>query len=486
MTSLHWSLSMFTGDTLYDPMNIHERSFSVLSLFFAFMFSASLVSSITTAMTRLQIITSAQSSQLYQLRSFLTDRGISRKLSMRVQRNAQHVMLELKRKMPESSVELLKLISDPLMIEVHFEVHSEILMKHPFFWCFNEVNPAGIRKVCHTAVNWLSLTTGDILFSDLETPTAPTMYFVMMGSMEYKRPIGDLGRLDTTYVVAPQWLCEGALWTSWVHCGTARANTETRLLALDAAKFQDIGSNLSTQHLGKYAEGFVELMNAIERQNQSDVGDDANELSDVIAYAFPELQGDEDEDDDEEGDDEHDEGILRKFRLGGHSQTSQSSQTLGDDKDIQEIPDWLQTEAKPLTLTKAVMWSDDTDLTRSASFTPTKKRRASTSSSRRLRASRISLINGSGRRSLFSRVGNHRGSKLGSNSRRSQAIQMLGLDASKGPLHKQALAALSGCIGRAQHCLRTWRSRCPLSKKSSCKDDVLSICVPAAPSQQGN
>jgi len=190
--SFHWSLSAFSGETLITGTNLPERLYTVAVLFFAFMFSASLVSSITTAMTRLEILKRQNNSQLMQLRRYLADSAISGKLSVRVQRNAQHVLLEQKRNMPESSVELLKHISEPLLVELHFEVRSTLLVNHPFFECFDEINPAGIRKVCHTAVKQVTVSLGDVLFSDGEAPTHPAMYFLSGGTMRYKQEAGQL------------------------------------------------------------------------------------------------------------------------------------------------------------------------------------------------------------------------------------------------------------------------------------------------------
>merc|ERR1719223_1005887 len=102
-------------------------------------------------MTRLQLIYREQSSNLAQLRKYLRDQSISNKLSMRVQRNAQHTMEERKRNVPEADVELLNCISTPLKVELHFEVYARQMLEHHFFQCFWHFNAAGMRKLCHRA-----------------------------------------------------------------------------------------------------------------------------------------------------------------------------------------------------------------------------------------------------------------------------------------------------------------------------------------------
>jgi hypothetical protein len=285
--SFHWSLSVFSGETLIFPVNLAERFFTICVLFFAFMFSASLVSVMTTAMTRLEIMSRQQTSQMRQLRQYLVDQNIPAKLSVRVQRNAQHVMLERKRNLPESNVELLKFISEPLFMEIHFEVHSPTLIEHLFFACFTDANPSGIRKVCHTAVSVLSLTEGDVLFSVGDVPANPCMYFLLNGRLRYKQE--EPFEPCSVLLEDKSWICEGVLWTHWSYHGTLRAEAPSRLLAIDAGKFQEICSSTPMVQLTRYAEAFVEILNSTEKVYHTDLGEVDENLEDMIAHAFPEL-----------------------------------------------------------------------------------------------------------------------------------------------------------------------------------------------------
>eukprot|EP00930_Biecheleria_cincta_P043613 TRINITY_DN29934_c0_g2_i1.p1 TRINITY_DN29934_c0_g2~~TRINITY_DN29934_c0_g2_i1.p1 ORF type:complete len:795 (-),score=114.55 TRINITY_DN29934_c0_g2_i1:54-2438(-) len=282
--SFHWAMAVFSGDSsLVPPQNNYERVFVTLTLFLAFLFSAWYVGRITTSMTRLQIITSEQSTKLAVLRRFLLDHNISRQLAVRVQRNAQFAMREQKSKAPEKSVELLKVISPPVLMEVHYEIHSKVLNLHPFFLYYNEVNPAGIRKVCHVAIEMLSLSQGDVLFSELEAPPVPRMFFVVAGRFNYLK--GD----SAIPVQEDQWMSEAGLWTSrWTHCGTAKAITETRLLTLHADRFQDIVSTYPSAHASLYSMEFVEWLNDRPKDELSDTLPDKEETLNMINQAFPE------------------------------------------------------------------------------------------------------------------------------------------------------------------------------------------------------
>jgi len=291
--SFHWSLAAFSGDTsLVLPHNMYERIYAMLVLFLAFVVSASVVGGITTSMTRLQIILSEQTSKLTVLRRFLIDHHISRPLAVRVQRNAQHAMLEEKTKAPESSVELLRIISQPVLVEVHFEIHSRVLLTHPFMLAYNDINPAGMRRVCHSAISMTSLHTKDILFSDLEYPEEPKMFFITGGKLLYQQ-----SRKAPAFLEKGVWMCEPNLWTMWHHFGSLRAVSESRLLVLDALKFQDIISSFPSDHAGLYALEFVDWLNEMLDKGVdmlTDRGPDREASAEMVYRAFPDDEDDED------------------------------------------------------------------------------------------------------------------------------------------------------------------------------------------------
>jgi len=283
--SVHWAVSQFTGEALITPMNVVERVFSSIVLFLCFISSTAFVSSFTTAMTRIQLISNRTFTQIAGLRRYLVDCRISRQLAVRVQHNALHALAEQKRNAPESSVVLLGLISEPLLVEMHFEIHFRILTKHPFFCFYQEINPAGIRKICHTAVSILSLSRGDVLFSDCEIPGRPSMYFVVRGQMEYSQEQED-GSQRASKVVNGDWFGEHVLWTSWTHLGTMVAATETQLLVLDAEKFQGIAKRFPTEHPKKYAEIYVHRLNTKGKLRHGDLGERVQGLHNICTKIF--------------------------------------------------------------------------------------------------------------------------------------------------------------------------------------------------------
>lgn len=289
--AFHWALSQLSGEQILHPTNTWERGFVIFVVFATLLIAASFVSSLTTAMTRLEIISGEQSSQMATLRHYLADQGIDRALAVRVLRNAQHALNEERRFVPESRVGLLKLISTPLLIELHFEIHSQVLGHHPFVSKYQEVNPAGVKKVCHSA--------------ELEA-AMDKMFFIVQGSLTYQhklasssvsreKPDRNIGAgpgvqlADSGVVVTrPRWLCEPVLWTVWRHCGTARAVAEGRLVVVSAERFQESICDFPSDHARQYAEGFVHHLNTIGPGLQTDLPLPQDAEEQIIEEAFPE------------------------------------------------------------------------------------------------------------------------------------------------------------------------------------------------------
>merc|ERR1712222_167474 len=125
-------------------------------------------------------------------------------------------------------------------------------MGHPFFCCYHHINPAGIRMICHRAINIVSLSCGDILFSNYECPAQPQMYFVINGLLNYRHEGATNHPIEKS-----QWVTEAVLWTAWIHCGTLHASTDCKLLLVNAEAFTTIISPYPSRHPYAYAGSFV-------------------------------------------------------------------------------------------------------------------------------------------------------------------------------------------------------------------------------------
>mmetsp|Transcript_118053 Transcript_118053/g.220636 ORF Transcript_118053/g.220636 Transcript_118053/m.220636 type:complete len:914 (+) Transcript_118053:152-2893(+) len=261
--SLHWSLSMFAGGMdEVTPKNTDERTYTIIVFLGGFVVASLFVSSLTSSMTQLDIIGSKQSQELSVLRRYLFQNGISAKLALRVQRNAQHAILEQQRLMPEESVTLLHNVSEPLRMELHFEMYSEPLKFHPWLSIYTFECPQVMRKVCHIGTAMSSVSFGDVIFNAGEIPAKPKMYFVTNGVLQYESMSG-----EETEVAEGTYIAEATLWTQWMHRGMLTASTDARLCVLDSKKFQEIAGSFHHSMVDPemdpraYAAEFVSALN---------------------------------------------------------------------------------------------------------------------------------------------------------------------------------------------------------------------------------
>jgi hypothetical protein len=190
-------------------------------------------------------------------------------------------MSESKRRPQEKDVELLGKLSDFLRMEIHFEVYSPAMLKHPFFSHYAALNEQAMRKLCHRALKELHLSTDDVLFHSGET--AKAMFFVRSGELEYRRP-----KFLTDTLEEGDWICEMVLWRPWEHHGTVKAVTESGLIELEATAFHSIVKETQTVHkVGEedaiaYAFRATELLGEVE-------GDDLTDLDDVDIFTAADI-----------------------------------------------------------------------------------------------------------------------------------------------------------------------------------------------------
>lgn len=260
MTAVHWAITQFIGTMEVEPQNIYERVFAIIVLLQSFIVSAAFVSRVTASMTRLQILAGSNESQFAILRQYLRNRSVSKALARRVVRSATHAVNLQAANTSEKDVELLAVISEPLRIEVHYEIYAPVLTQHPFFQHYGGAAPVAMRKLCHAAVEVLHLHTGDQLFTAGEASKYPKMFFLMTGALVYRTP----GTWATEVVLgAGAWATEANLWVHWVHVGELAALKDATILALDSETFQQIVSKFvaQTSFVVAYAKSFVAYLN---------------------------------------------------------------------------------------------------------------------------------------------------------------------------------------------------------------------------------
>jgi CRP-like cAMP-binding protein len=274
LMSLRWAISQFAGGMdEVTPQSLMEHVYAACIYLTAFWTGAVLVSVLTSSMTQWYIIGSHNAQQLTLLRRYLSQNGISKKLALRVQRNAKHALAEQQKHMPEGAVVLIKNVSEPLRVELHFEMYHPTLSIHPFFARYAEECPHVVKKVCHTTVASMQVSKSDTIFNVGEMPSFPRMFIVDEGRLTYitsgaggRKTVSNSGG-DASYhsVEKHNWVSEAPLWVTWAHRGTLKAVEDSYICALDAKEFQKIVGQF--EHSGfdprLYAAMFVQCLNEI-------------------------------------------------------------------------------------------------------------------------------------------------------------------------------------------------------------------------------
>jgi len=178
---------------------------------------------------------------------------------------------------PEDKVELLKMVSEPLRVELHLEMYSPLVSSHPFLRRYSENHPEVMGKVCREGVSTQWLSRGDVIFSQGQIPEKPKMLFACEASLEYEMD----GKKEE--LTKGQWASEATLWTNWMHRGTLRAISESTVLQLEADTFADIVSQFWTPQVNpkKYAREFVARLNDMDPSSLSDLTKVVREDEDV-------------------------------------------------------------------------------------------------------------------------------------------------------------------------------------------------------------
>ena len=185
-------------------------------------------------------------------------------LAVLINRNAQRSLRMRHRNLLESDIELLKSVSQHLMMELHYEIHMTILQTHHIFRFISGPHADALRGVCHEWVHLRHAVIGEVIFKVGKRDADPHTVFVSDGTLEYEREGIQLER-----VKASQCIDEVSLWAAnWKHRGSLRTESESVILTLSVQGFHQsmVGlDGLAT--VLQYAKSFVSLLNEKERED---------------------------------------------------------------------------------------------------------------------------------------------------------------------------------------------------------------------------
>jgi len=272
-------------------------------------------------MTHLRSMRADEEKQFLKLEHYLHDKRISYYLSLRVRRYLEHYLVERKHGLEERDVRILGVLSEPLRLEIHYEVYSPWFRQHPFFSHYQAMNLPTMQKLCHNATSTTYLSMDDVLFSTGEV--ARSMSFCGAGRFQYAHTAPD-GVESATSVSQGQWVCEIVLWAPWQHRGQLRSSAESSIISLDAEIFHNVvlGSQAALFETSCYAVEAVRTLNEFfDFQGISDITKIPFDPHQICIRAF---KG------------------LKQTKEGGFKWIKAITKTMGGD--VQALPRKLSTE----------------------------------------------------------------------------------------------------------------------------------------------
>jgi len=242
-------------------------------------------------MTQLRQLSTCFDKNVSLLRRYLRLHRVPMDLSIRIVRYVEHKVQQQKREIQERDVNLIKVLSQPLHMELIFSTCNHTIICHPFFQSYSDTDVVALKHVCYAAMSSLHLSTGDVLFT--EATQDDRMMLVKHGELQYTNITGSSGfgsqnlsptlkpgrdrpgsryrrqssAMDTTtsQLADGDWCSEAALWTTWVHFGRLHAILDSEVLVVHAAALakETLAHYKVTVGTLKYAHGFVVRMNEL-------------------------------------------------------------------------------------------------------------------------------------------------------------------------------------------------------------------------------
>jgi len=262
--SYHWGLTQLAGTTNINPDGTSERWFAICVLMLCFVVSALVISSITTVLTNLLIVNSKLTRDRFRLEQYLRHHNVPILFAQRVQKCAAISAAEQKKHIQEHEVDLLAVLSEPMMVELHYRINGPLIEQHPLMEPYAFTVPLAMRRVCHSAISEQRVQRKDVIFTIGEKPLRAKMYFILSGNLGYNHCFG--GFDDFVLQAENDRVAEAALWTPWEHCGNMCGMTFCTLVTLNTDDFVSVTSEFAVilRLVVKYGQAFVEALAQIE------------------------------------------------------------------------------------------------------------------------------------------------------------------------------------------------------------------------------
>mmetsp|Transcript_18167 Transcript_18167/g.40637 ORF Transcript_18167/g.40637 Transcript_18167/m.40637 type:complete len:612 (+) Transcript_18167:3-1838(+) len=233
ITSLHWVAAQLSlGGNDIRCVNSIERAFNIAVIIFALFCGSTLVSLLSAVMVAYQMSMNEQRSKLKQLRTYFRENEVDRKLARRIHHLVACRLRERDR-LKEDKVEALSILSSSLRSELRMCISNRHLVTHPFLRLWGWICPPTLRKLTDDAVEHIFLRSQDHLFAAGEQSVKTFM--LVDGVMSYYQDRSSSPvEAESKPVDQGTWMSHAALWSEWIHTGTAEAGTKCSVIAIHA------------------------------------------------------------------------------------------------------------------------------------------------------------------------------------------------------------------------------------------------------------
>jgi hypothetical protein len=257
------------------PTNSYERVYSVWVVFWALLIFSLFVAKLTGIINQLWEMKAGQTKQIWQLRKHLKHYRISKKLFLRIQNYAEHVLEVRSYASSPTQMPLIATLSEAMRADFFQEVFTPPLQTHVLFNALVHHSDF-VTKLCIQAMGFEEWAAGDTIFA--RGADAFSTYFLRSGEFVYRHPknVGDK-------IPAMTWCGEAVLWTPWKFVGSMEAESVSTTIHIDPTKMCKAvsGSTTCWRRVARYAVVFVFHLNSKSVEELTDLP--MNDMSGMAA-----------------------------------------------------------------------------------------------------------------------------------------------------------------------------------------------------------
>lgn len=234
LTSYHWSVAQTTlGGMELVASSSMERVVSIAMLVAGMLISSTIVSVLSAWMVGITFRDQARRAEIWKLVRFLRESGVDSAVALRVRRQIE-LRMKKRRRLTESDVPVIELLSSSLSGELRFQMYGAYIMSLPLFRLWVNLSSSVGKELCTNAASKQVVPSNHDLF--VAGALGFEAYFLISGLIRYTQdPESSVVKQVKPFLVRPNtWMCEMALWTKWVHVGTAVTLAESEILVINA------------------------------------------------------------------------------------------------------------------------------------------------------------------------------------------------------------------------------------------------------------